>query len=288
TFFIDFSTISLLPYFLIALLLSGRALRESLSFAFVFLFPYVFFLFFYSFINYVFKGDALYFLREHIPTLALLWSAKAKPHAVHVIGLLAYLVGFFFMRGYRLFWAIPIFYLLSLFYFNPVKELTDFGVSPLFLFALFLVMGMNLSRKSARLFLILYLILLNLLFLFTPDKTERNFVKALTGREFERNLLTYRKVGEFVNSLEGSVFMDDEGLYPAVLFVDEPSRLILPYRSEYYTFLFSLKGNVDWALVKTFYPRDDLFANYKESVRDFLDGCFYYGEVENVKVFRCS
>jgi len=289
TFFVDFSALSILPLFLLYLLFFLKApFFKRLSAALVFTFPLLFFAFFYAFINYAFKGDPLHFLKSHVPTPEVLLGTVAEPHAVHLLPMALYLTGLLFLKVPRFLYLLPLFYLLALFYFNPVKELTDFGLSPLFLLLLFLVLLTQERSRAFYAFLALFLLVLNGAFLFTPDKNERNFLRAFLGLPYERNLTYYKEVAGYLNLLKGTLLMDDDGLYPAVVFVKDRKRLLLPYRSEYYTYLLSPGGKVDFAVVKTFYDKDDLYRLYKESLRGKLKGCEYYGEVRDVKVFRCS
>jgi len=288
TFFVDFSTLTLLPlYFLYFLGLKEDPFKR-LSTALVFTFPLLFFTFFYAFVNYAFKGDPLYFLKSHVPTLSALLTTKAHPAPLHLLLAFTYLSGLFLLKVPRFFYLLPLFYLFSLFYANPVKELTDFGLSPFLSCLLFLLLFAPLRGKVAFAFLLVFLLTLNGAFLLTDDRNERNFVKAFLGLPYEKNLSYYKEVARYLNGLEGTILMDDEGLYPSVVFVKERERLLLPYRSEYYTYLFSPWGNVDYAVVKTLFDEDDLYRLYKETLRKKLGKCQYYGEVRDVKVFRCS
>jgi len=288
TFFIDFSTFSLLPFYFFSFLLLKESPSKKLSLIVVFLFPLIFFSSFYAFVNYTFKGDPLYFLREHVPTLSSLLSYEITPRLHHLVVIAWYLLGIFLVKNYKVLYLVPVFYLLSLFYFNPVRELTDFGISPLFIFIPFALLSLESSLKRVNAYLLTLMLILNGAFLFSYDANERNFLRALLGKPFEQNLSYYKEVANVLNNLEGEILMDDEGLYPTVVFVKELRRLLLPYRSEYYTYLLSPGGKVDFAVVKTFYEKDDLYALYKESVRDLLRGCKYYGEVRDVKIFSCS
>ncbi len=288
TFFLDFSTTVVLPLLVLFFLTLRYELRRRISFLLVYLFPYAFFFLFYSFINYAFKNDAFYYLKEHVPNLSALLLVKATPTAVHALLFLLYLAGTVFVRKYRFLYFVPLAYLLLIFYANPVKELSDYGISLTFLLLLYAALTYDFSKSRARAFFVFFLLFTNLAFLFTDDRNERNFLRILTGGTYERNLALYRELGILLSSLKGNILLDDEALYPVVIYTENPSRLILPYRSEYHPYLLSLAGRVDYAVVRTLHRRDDLYGLYRESLRNLLNGCKYYGEVRDVKVFRCS
>ena len=306
-FFIDFSAVFMAVFYSVVILLKrGASISHRVGVALVFLVPSIFFFFFTLFVNFIFKDDPLYFLREYASFFfqdIRVLQAKADFFTAVALFidylqrsfplLLPYVGGLLLVKRWRSYYLSPIF----LIYLSPIflsllqirYGFFTFSFSNSVIFTLFLLMFSNRLRLSPVIY-ILFLIsalLSPFVFLKSDDRNEVNFARAFLGREFERNLTFYKEVAAQVNSLNGKVLMDDRSLYPSVLFISDLSKLILPYQYDFYPILLAPCGKVDY-VVGVAASGDAVYKMYPQ-ITDFkLDGCRFYGRVGNAFIFSCS
>jgi len=306
-FFIDFSVVYLTVFYAFVLLLKrGRPFKQRLGVALVFSSPVLFFLLFTLFINFVFKDDPFYFVKKYYQffvkdpeliygkadlygTIALLIDYLKRSFLLN----LPYFVGFFLVKKWKEYYASPLFLVYAsplLFSFFQIRlGLFTFSLSNSLIFLFFVALFLNRIRFRAPVYaaLAVSLVASPFLFLNSRDLNEVNFVKAAFGMEYERNLSFYKEVAYHLNSLEGKILLDDRSLYPAVLFVSDVKKLILPYQYEFQVVLAHPCGRTDYA-VAVAGTEDALYRNYPQIESFQLDGCKFYGRVGNAFIFSCS
>ena len=307
TFFIDFSALYLIFVYAGALFLKRQgSVSHRLGVMLVFLLPLIFFFLFTLFINYVFKGDAFYFLKGYsslfpkspqilqaqysLPAaLALLFDYLKKSFLL----VLPYFIGFFLVERWREFYASPIFLIyispLLLVFFKIRYGTFSFSLTNSLLFILFLLLFINRvkTKLPVYLFLLLSIVSAPFLYLKSMDGNEVNFARGLMGRPFERNLLFYREVAQEIDRLKGRVLLDDKSFYPTVYFVSDLRKLLLPYQYDFYTALASPCGKVDFVVGMVGGKRDDVYLLYPEIEELKLDRCEFYGRVGDAVFFNC-
>jgi len=305
-FFVDFSAIYLVAiYGLFLLFRHESSFSKKLGIALVFLLPSIFFFVFTLFINYVFKGDPFYFLNRYFELFQdpLVLQAKSDFFAALALVLeflnlsfpliLPYLVGFFLVKNWRDFYFSPFFLIYVaplLVVFLQLRAGTfSFSLSNSVIFIFFLLLFINRMKLRWPIYLAVVISFISAPFVFlkSPDRNEVNFARAVLGKEFERNLHFYREVAREINRLNGRVILDDKSLYPAVYFVLDIKRLVLPYQYEFYGILANPCPQVDYA-VGVVNSNDAVYKLYPELASLKLDGCKFYGRVGDAIFFSCS
>jgi len=308
TFFLNFSTIYLIPiYALSTILKKNLSMKEKLGVTIVFLSPIVFFFTFTLFINYIFKNDALYFLKKYTHLyLQNLPAVQAKSTISNTliylfrfiknsfVLVLPYFVGLLFVEKWREFYLSPFFLIyitpLVLSFFQMQHGMFSFSLSNSTLFMLFTLLFINRMRKRGIVIaaIALSIILAPQAFMHSTDKNEKNFASAIMGKPFEKNLTVFKKVAHEIDRLKGKILLDDKPLFPSVLFTKDIKRLILPYQYEFYTVLANPKGKVDYVIGVINSSNDDVYHTYPEIKKLRLDRCKFYRRIENVVFFDCK
>ncbi len=295
TFFLNFTSVLLIPLYMLAIFLGDEEPSRKKGMATVFFLPIAFFFFATGFIDWVFKGDFLYFLH--------------KRFVFYSQGLALQQAGFEFFTFLKLLIPLILPYLLGIFLldFRDIKMLLLY-LSPIFFIAVEITAGTAYPAVSdSVLFFLFFLFFLGYMkhwrlvpvaavftILFapfamraSPNLNEVNFAKFSFGEPYRKNLKRYRELANFFNSLKGKILMDDKQLYPAILFVKNIKRLVLPYQYEYYTDLSYPLGKVDYVVGVT-NSRDDVYNLYPDIANYRLDGCEFLRRSGDVFIFSCK
>lgn len=308
TFFLNFSTIYLVPIYALSILFKkDSSVKEKTGITIVFLSPILFFLLFTLFVNYLFKNDPLYFIKKYI--IFYLQSPRtiqAKSTLASTILCLfrfiknsfllnaPYFIGLLFIERWREFYLSPFFLIyiipIMLSFFQLQHGMFSFSLSNSLLFMFFALLFINRmkKRKIVASTIAASILLAPYAFLHSTDKNERNFVTAVMGKPFERNLTLFKRVAREIDQLEGKVLLDDKPLFPSVLMTSNIKRLVLPYQYDFYTILTNPKGKVDYVIGVIDSYNDDVYHTFPEIKRHKLDKCIFYRRIGNVVFFNCG
>jgi hypothetical protein len=296
TFFVDFRSFALLVAIAPALALplwrkSGPA--YAISIALTVCFPMVFFALAWAYVNWTFLGDPLAFVHGRG---SFFRAITAPPDMLVVAGdplatlgdvvrlfvttlpiTLPYVVGFAWLRrsapGFAwpaaCIYAAPSVLLASALFggsFRPQVASTAVCLM-LVLVALDTMRPQRIVMASA---LCIAFAASCYAFAVSPDRNERAFAAALTGRSTVDALAPYRAV---VAQFGGAqrILIDDTSAYQLVYLADDPRRFILPYQYEYASALSNPRAFADVAVVGR-RSDDQLASLYPAAERGLLPG----------------
>ncbi|MCS6998555.1 MAG: hypothetical protein NZL86_04070 [Aquificaceae bacterium] len=303
TFFADFRSLYVSPFFALGIFLSTTSKEFSyrISLLMVKLTPVFFFLLGWLYLNWVFMEDPLHFVKSPYSFL------RSEPKAVEVVsvsgslwGSFKFMTGFllqtlplifpyfvvlFQLRTFRSLYSIPlyIFYLLPVFfyYFSIYSSqfFPTFYTSVLFL--LFALVFRRISATSeGKLFNFSMLVaLLSAFFLPLQSKevNERFFVRSFFGAKVDRelNLEEDIRVSTLIKEYNcKKTLADDAYSFPVVYFSKEPKRFVLQYNYEFYTYMSNPWLYADCLLLFTEGRGDALSLHFHKARQGFLQG--YY------------
>ncbi len=264
-FFTEFQTIFLIPLFVAAITAQvsfQRDKRLTAAVPFVGIFPVIFFVLAWCYMNWLFLGEPFHFIHHWrsmlapaVPTVAGLAAAHDYLFALREMGNICF-VNFFFLLPYFVI-------LFRLFIPKPSRCAVSFSVAATPLLLLFIqVITQHTEIKSyflliflttavtiwlnnpgdiqgkwfKRIFILSFSVSLVVSILPPPpeytSQEEVMFIQALAGKQNFGNLTHYQ---ELLKSLAptGKILMDDSRNYQVVYLSSHPERFILPYQAEY-------------------------------------------------------
>lgn len=238
-------------------ILLKRDYHKALTVLVVSIFPLIFFFLSYSYLNFIFKGDPIFFMKNYITLFGNVFSYNLS---------LIFLIKFcfkliLFSLIYALLFKKDIFYVLALAYPFFVIYIHLYNGSVAQISILFILVALVFNKDkvfSTKLIfsLVLIQILTNFLFLYSKDPIYEN--------SFYDKIRYYKEASSIVKTLNGKILTDDRFTYPVVFFYSNPKKFILPYQIY---FNFALVNN-------------DLFNYIILSKNDSL---YYYFKNKNFK-----
>lgn len=285
TFFLDFRSAALLIAIIpaVALPLWRRSHAQAVSVGLTIAVPTLFFALAWSYINWVFLGDAFAyvdgrgsFFRTFPVTPDLLAAAGDPMQTLRTTTLallaslpvtLPYFVGFAMLRRGRAAYMVPAIVL----YASPIVFIvfSIFGglyrptIALLALFIFVLIFSLDAIRPSRLLTATVAVSLIASFFapFASPNAEERAFGNALTGRAMvDANLEPFRQVAAHVGT-SGMILIDDAALFPLVYVLQSPERFFLPYQYEFASALSNPAAFVRYVVVAR-QPEDTIYALY--------------------------
>ncbi|MEZ0362066.1 MAG: hypothetical protein ABWK04_09295 [Hydrogenobacter sp.] len=310
-FFLDFRSLFLVPFFALALYMSTGEKNVSyrLALMIVKLSPIMFFAFAWLYLNWIFTGDPLTFIRS---PYSFFRSEPIDPSLLSVRGsffgsleyttlklitylpiTLPYFLLLFSFKRYRLLYLSPAY----LVYISPIL-LVLFSVyfSAFFpayyytvLFLLFAIsfqasFGVKISKPVILAFII-SLASSWILPLTSKEENEKNFLRFLLTGKITGNLEEYRKIARVLREINCErILIDDAGGFPIIVFTGKPKMFYLPYMYEYYTVLSYPQAFANCIVVDKMSPTDKVRMRFSKANMGFLEGysLIYEGKIYNV------
>ncbi|MBI3358624.1 MAG: hypothetical protein HY037_03420, partial [Nitrospirae bacterium] len=260
TFFIDFRSLYLLPAVAVVSLLGQHKNRShKVGVTIVLITPMIFFFSAWIYLNWVFTQDPLNFIHspysffQTVPqqtevAVASFSLIKTVAYAsqyllIQLPILLPYLVSFFFLRTDKGF-DTPLIYAVNLFpvlltlatiYAGQFFPATFYGA----LFLVFLFVNFEFMKPSKIMTACMIVSLFASFFmpLYSLENNERNFLRALYGFHYEKNIVEFQNVAAVLQHTKGEILLDDANLFPVVYFTGDARRFLLPYNYGFYSAL---------------------------------------------------
>jgi hypothetical protein len=311
-FFLDFRSMFLIPVVGLVIYLSTKEkdISYRLALLIVKLFPALFFVFAWLYLNWIFTGDPFNFIKSPYsffksepldPSLFLIRGSFWQSLEYVIFRLLAYLpiilpyfIVLFNMRRYRPLYLMPV-YLL---YISPALLLffsvyfSSFFPSYYYtiLFVLFaLSFQASFGIRAGKLFISSFLLSLAsswLMPLYSKEGNEKNFVKFFLKGETINVIDEYQRVAEVLKS-QGcrKTLIDDAGGFPVVVFFGNPKAFYLPYMYEYFTVLSYPKAFADCVVTDKESMLDTISSRFPKARMGILEGYSLIYEGKRFNVF---
>jgi len=311
-FFFDFRSVFLIPLFVLFIFFTTKqAGRDyTLALTMVKLTPIVFFVFIWLYLNWVFTGDPLTFIKSPYSFFkgralgtdvlvakgsifgSLKYSALQLFYLLPLI--LPYVVVLFKLKKYRVLYLFP----LYLLYLSPITLMLfsiyfsyffpSYYYSVLFLaFAVTFASSLNIrgSKALAVAFIVSFLASW-VLPLYSKEENEKNFVKFLLTGRVKENIGEYIKVAKVLKD-QGceKTLLDDKTDFPVVVFSQNPKKFYLPYMYEYYSALSTPIAFADCILVNK-NSQNIILDRFPTSKMGFLKGYMLVYSDETYNVFK--
>ncbi|MBW2072681.1 MAG: hypothetical protein JRI89_15690 [Deltaproteobacteria bacterium] len=300
-FYVSFESFLLVGFFLLPLVQIVRCRNSSLTTVWLVLcFPMAFFALSWLYLNYVFMGDAFYFLHFQRATQG---AAAGSQNLQAVVGNAAaalavlgrelqrnflLIMPYFMVLLASLFLRKRLFHYLHLILLAPLLTaylriyLGSFSGETIE-YAIFLTTAVLIASKDVLLRERKWTVwLLTLCFctslavsfilpLEHGSDEEKGFARALYGHGNFQNLQNDLELLERLGS-KGRVLLDDTTLYSLVYLYGDPKRFLLPYEYEFETALSAPRLFVSYVVVSKNKFRDRLLGRYPLASAGFLQG----------------
>ncbi len=283
TFYTHFSSIYLMPIFLLIILFFYRNnTKKILPVSLVFLTPYLLFLLIFVYINWIFTSGAFRFLRNY----QLLFSnsdIEARLASENIISsifymlkytlyvlpvITPYILGIAFNR--KLTFTLPFIVLFAFVYSNLFFPAVY--ISAIFIMHFLVTSELSGVLKQAALYVVLgiSLIAAPAEALFSPDLHEKQVAHIFLGLDGEgAKKDPYQEIITFLNNREGKILLDDSGGYPLVYLMNKTERFILPYQYEFTAALSSPTHFADYAIAIKNQNSDLVYQRFKGGLKGF-------------------
>jgi len=274
-FFTHFSAIYLLPlfFFLIYYLYGGQP-KKMMAVSMTFFTPSLVSLFVFSYINFMFTGEAFGFLIKHNMlfsnlNIAILISSGTvfedlKYMLKYVLMIVPAIIPFFWGTFYdrNVVLILPFLIILSLFYSALFFPTIYF--SAIFIIHFLLMTRWHEPFKQKVFLFVLGVSLLSspLIALSSSDSYEKGVAHAFFRSPQEGNTDPYKKMAALLNDTEGKILLDDVNGYPLVYLMEKPARFILPYQFEFATALSMPDRFVDYIVAWKDRSNDLIFQRF--------------------------
>jgi hypothetical protein len=311
-FFLDFRSVFLIPVVALVIYLSTKEkdINYRLALLIVKLFPVLFFVFAWLYLNWIFTRDPFNFIKSPYSffksepldlSLFLIKGSFWQSLEYVIFRLLAYLpiilphfIVLFNMRTYRLLYSMPVYLLyispmLLLFfsvYFSTFLPSYYYTI----LFVLFaLSFQASFGIRAGKLLIFSFLLSLTfswLMPLYSKEENEKSFVKFFLRGETINVIDEYQRVAEVLKSQECSkTLIDDAGGFPVVVFFGNPKAFYLPYMYEYFTVLSYPKAFVDCVVIDKQNALDTISSRFPKARMGTLEGYSLIYEGKRFNVF---
>lgn len=320
-FLTEFQAI-LLPFLfafcLVSKVVEHRPLR-AFSVLFTGLFPVIFIVFSWCYLNLLFLGDPFYFISYWSSALEPLLSFQDKiVHAQTAFGALKASLNHCFENSllllpYYLFiiWVIvsPRFLksigwvtmtiFLAPFLLLYIQLFTNYVELNQFFFLVFVASAVSIrihmhEHLHRTLFSPLFTASLAVSFCMScwlpfnhPFSEENTFANYLVGNEANANLTKYIDLIDHVDSNE-KILLDDTVNYPLVLLVNNPKKFVLPYEYEFEMVLSTPAQFVRYLVVSDLTSSDAVQGRYPMAVNGYVPDFSLIGKFENLYLYEVS
>jgi hypothetical protein len=282
TFFIHFSSIYLIPMFLILIcMLYRNQPQKIMPVSLAFFTPFLVSLLIFSYVNLIFTGEAFGFLKKH----KLLFS-NSDIEAVLSSG--SFMSSLFYMLKYVV-WVVPVIvpYLLGFRYHKSVILVLPFMVllsliyanlfSPaIFLCSVFIIhfLLMNdfwgsLKQKTLLTALGISLVAAPVMALISTEANEKKVAQAVFGVDQASSLAPFQKIAALLQDKKGKILLDDTRGYPLVYLMQDPERFILPYQYEFAVALSNPARLANYAIAWKDKGNDLVFQQFEGHMEQF-------------------
>ncbi len=314
-FFLDFRSLFLIPFFAVSIFLSTRDKDASYSMALtiVKLSPIIFFAFSWMYLNWIFTGSPLYFVKspysffksEPVDVSLLIVKGKVLGSILYALKMLIYYLPVSFpyflllfrIRKYKVFYMIPL-YMVYLFpvilmvfsiYFNTFFPAYYYAVIFL-MFAVAFVIVLNIKPTKYFMFAVFISLITSwILPLHSKDLNEREFVKFLITGKIKNNTKEYKKVANVIkDDACKKVLIDDATGFPVVVFAKNPGYFYLPYMYEYYTVLSYPWAFVNCVVIDKSSSNDSIANQFPTSRFGYFKGYYLIYSGKNYNIFKLS
>lgn len=316
SFMLDFRSIFLIPLYLLGILLDKVYIKEvdnKLGICLVVITPIVCCVLGWMYLNFIFKGEALFFLYEkesllgsfdeHSNFLEFLWlirSVKFFYEKVWII--LPYLLLLFVVikndcnyacNTILYFYLAPVWLLFIYNYFGYKVNSFYFTVLFMLIAIIYAKIYLNSIIKYFDTILV-FVFVVSFVFSYkiginSEELNEKNFVRFMLGKEVEMELrFTYAKeMANVINTYEAkNILCDDRTCYKVVYFARNAKRFILPYSYEFETYLSNPHLFADYVLVNMKNSKDLIVNRFPIIKNGFLSKFYKVFENEEYALFK--
>jgi hypothetical protein len=311
-FFLDFRSVFLIPLVALVIYLStkGKDINYRLALLIVKLYPVMFFVFAWLYLNWIFTGDPFNFIKSPYslfksepldPSLFLIRGSFWRSLEYVIFRLLAYLpiilpyfIVLFNIRRYRHLYLMPAYLLYispALLLFFSVYFSTFFpSYYYTILFVLFaLSFQASFGIRAGKLLVFSFLLSLAsswLMPLYSKEENEKSFVKFFLKGETINVIDDYQRVAEVLKG-QGcrKTLIDDAGGFPVVVFFGNPKAFYLPYMYEYFTVLSYPKAFADCVVTDKENALDTISSRFPKARMGILEGYSLIYEGKRFNVF---
>ncbi|MEN3028063.1 MAG: hypothetical protein ABDH29_02330 [Aquificaceae bacterium] len=315
TFFADFRSLYVSPFFALGIFLSttDREFSYRFSLLLVKLTPVFFFFLSWLYLNWVFMEDPLHFIKspysffrsEFQSVEVASVSGSLKSSLVFMLDfllrtiplILPYFVVLFQLRTFRILYSLPlyIFYLLPLllYYFSIYtgQFFPSLYTSVVFLLFALIFRGISATSGSRAFTLSMLVAFLSAFFLPLQSKevNERFFVRSFFGAKVDKELSLEEdlRVSQLIKEYNcRKTLADDVYSFPVVYFSGEPKRFVLQYNYEFYTYMSNPWLYADCLLLSIEGRGDALALHFSKAKHGFLQGYYLVHKGEKYMLYR--